>query len=302
MNPNATAPVRFFVLLVISMVSWGFAWPSAKVIVGTLHPNVIIFWRFLATALSVVPVLLWKKESLRLPDKRTTLLVFVGAILYTIYNQFFLLGLSSGFAGAGGVLVTTINPIFTYLLVHLVQKQIPNGKDFFGLALGLVGGLVLLRIWEKSSEGILQSGNIFFLLCAFSWAFLSLNSHSAGQKISPLVYSFYVFAIGAVFDFLLAIPYGIERAFLKGWEFWSQILYLSVVSTTFGTTVYFYAASRLGSRIASSFIFLVPVTAVLGSWIFLGEIPNLATLTGGTLAILAVLILNRTKKEKILTD
>ncbi|EMO89826.1 hypothetical protein LEP1GSC024_0035 [Leptospira noguchii str. 2001034031] len=30
----------------IAMISWGFAWPSAKLIVGDQHPNVIIFWRF----------------------------------------------------------------------------------------------------------------------------------------------------------------------------------------------------------------------------------------------------------------
>lgn len=296
-----TSSVKFYILLVIAMISWGFAWPSAKSIVGLENPNVIIFWRFLATAISILPILLWRKESLRLPDIKSFFQVCVGGVLYTVYNQFFLLGLSSGFAGAGGVLVTTMNPIFTYILGHLLQKQYPGKKDAFGLLLGLSGGLVLLHIWDKPTEGVFQSGNIFFLLCAFSWAILSMNSHSTGQKISPLVYSFYVFTIGTIFDFIFALPYGLSNVFSLDWMFWGQIFYLSVISTTFGTTVYFFASTKLGSRIASSFIFLVPATAVLGSWIFLGEVPSLTTLFGGSLAVSAVLILNgnRTKKTEI---
>jgi drug/metabolite transporter (DMT)-like permease len=294
--------IKFFILLVIAMVSWGFAWPSAKSIVGTEPPIVIVFWRFLATAISLVPVLILRRESIVLPDKKDLLQVAIGAVLYTIYNQFFLLGLSQGLAGAGGVLVTTMNPIFTYILVHTFQKKLPSGKEFIGLFIGLTGGFLLLKIWEGDWTMLFQSGNVYFLLCAFSWAVLSMNSHSTGQRMSPMVYSFYVFSIGTVFDLFLAFPYDLSGVMDNDWNFWLQLFYLSVISTTFGTTVYFYASSRLGSRTASSFIFLVPVTALLGSWIFLGEEPKLSTLLGGVFAISSVIILNRTqvKKEEVL--
>lgn len=277
----------------MAMITWGFAWPSAKFIVGTEHPIVIIFWRFLATALSLLPVIWWRKDSLRLPDRKAIFQVILGGILYTVYNHFFLLGLAQGLAGAGGVLVTTMNPIFTYILVHTIKAKIPNSREFLGLGIGLLGGVVLLKLWEGDWTLLFQSGNLFFLLCAFSWAILSMNSHSTGQKISPMVYSFYVFAIGALLDFVVALRYDVIGALDNGGDFWLQILYLSVISTTFGTTVYFYASSRLGSRTASSFIFLVPVTALFGSWIFLGEIPGAYTFIGGGLAILSVFLLNR---------
>ncbi|XDD52059.1 DMT family transporter [Leptospira sp. WS92.C1] len=284
---------KFYILLVVSMISWGFAWPSAKLIVGTQHPNVIIFWRFLATAVSLLPIVLWRKESLRLPGTKALFQVGIGGILYTIYNQFFLLGLSNGLAGAGGVLVTTINPILTYVLVHSMQKKLPSARAAIGLIFGLIGGCILLRLWDLDWSSLFQSGNVFFLLCAFSWALLNVNSHSTSQDISPLVYSFYVFCIGAVLDFFLALPFGVENALHAGPSFWFQIFYLAVISTTFGTTVYFFASSKLGSRTASSFIFLVPVTALFGSWIFLNEIPSFTTTIGGTFAVLAVFLLNK---------
>ncbi|MDV6236601.1 DMT family transporter [Leptospira ellisii] len=291
MPSNASA--KFYLLLVIAMVSWGFAWPSAKLIVGVQHPNVIIFWRFLVTALSLLPVVFWRKESFRLPGVKALLQVTLGGILYTVYNQFFLLGLSGGLAGAGGVLVTTMNPIFTYIIVHSFQRKLPSAQAGIGLVFGLIGGCVLLRLWELDWNSLFQSGNLFFLLCAFSWALLSMNSHSAGQTVSPMVYSFYVFSIGTLIDLLLALPFGVENAIHAGSFFWVQIFYLAAISTTFGTTVYFFASSKLGSRTASSFIFLVPVTALLGSWFFLGEIPSFTTTIGGFFAVLAVFLLNR---------
>lgn len=207
---------KFYVLLVIAMISWGFAWPSAKLIVGTQHPNVIIFWRFLATALSLLPVVFWRKGFFRLPNYKVLFQITIGGILYTIYNQFFLLGLKNGLAGAVGVLVTTMNPIFTYVFVHSFQKKLPSAREGIGLLLGLVGGCILLRLWEFDLNSLFRSGNIFFLLCAVSWAFLSMNSHSTGQTISPLVYSFYVFAIGTILDLFLAFPYGVENALSSG--------------------------------------------------------------------------------------
>ncbi|EKR63655.1 EamA-like transporter family protein [Leptospira weilii str. 2006001853] len=284
------------------MISWGFAWPSAKLIVKTQHPNVIIFWRFLATALSLLPVVFWKKGFFRLPNYKVLFQITIGGVLYTIYNQFFLLGLKNGLAGAGGVLVTTMNPIFTYVFVHSFQKKLPSAREGIGLLLGLFGGCILLRLWELDLDSLFRSGNIFFLLCAFSWALLSINSHRTGQTISPLVYSFYVFAIGTILDLFLAFPYGVENALSSGSYFWFHIFYLSVIATTFGTTVYFFASTQLGSKVASSFIFLVPVTALLGSWIFLDESPNITTMIGGTSAVLAVFLLNRNQNDESKKD
>lgn len=288
---------KFLILLLLAMASWGIAWPSAKLIVDTQHPNVIIFWRFLLTAVSLIPVLIWRGHSIIIRSKAAIISVIVGAVLYTAYNQFFLLGLSNGLAGAGGVLVTTMNPILTYGIVHLIQWKSPRKIEWLGLALGLGGGLALIRIWELSLSSLILSGNLFFILCAISWALLSLNSHNAGSHLSSFSYSFYVYSIGTLFDFFLAYPYGISNALHSGWMFWGQIFYIAVISTTFGTTMYFLAAAKLGSRTASSFIFLVPVTALLGSWMILGEAPAIYTLIGGAMAIVSVILLNRPVEE-----
>lgn len=287
--------IRFYLLLVLAMVTWGFAWPSGKVIAGMENPYVIIFWRFLLTAFSLMLVIFINGLSFQVPSWNVLIQVCLGGIFYTAYNVFFLLGLELGMAGLGGVIVTTLNPILTYLIVYFIEKKIFQMREIIGLILGLIGGTILLKLWDFHWESFFHSGNLFFVLCAISWALLSINSQRTGEKISPLVYSFYVFLWGTGFDFLIAWKYELWNVFQLGWNFWFQIFYLAVVSTTFGTTVYFFASTRLGSSIASSFIFLVPISALLGSWIFLNEIPHWSTVLGGVFSGLAVVILSKRK-------
>ncbi len=61
----------------------------------------------------------------------------------------------------------------------------------------------------------------------------------------------------------------------------------------FCKTVYFIAAERLGSYRTSSFVFIVPLSAMLLSWLFLSEVPAITTLIGGSVAVAAVYMINR---------
>ncbi|EMY62577.1 DMT family transporter [Leptospira terpstrae] len=291
--------LKFLLLLILAMVSWGISWPIGKMIAGTVPISVLVFWRFLATFLSVIPLLLVMRIPFKLKTGKDYWNVLIGGIIYTFYNQFFFMGLKNGLPGAGGVLVTTLNPIVTFFIVVLVQKKRISKRQVIGLFFGFMGGLVILQVWKISIDYLLLSGNLFFLLCSFVWATLSLNSQSTGKSMSPVTYSFYVYAVGSIIEFLFCFH---DPNFWKVWDmgfhFWASIFYLTVISTTFGTTVYFYAATRLGPEIASSFIFIVPLSAYLSSFLILDEVIQIPVIIGGSLAILAVYLINSKKKLK----
>lgn len=82
------------------------------------------------------------------------------------------------------------------------------------------------------------------------------------------------------------------------WIFWVNILILSVISTTFATTVYFVGIEKLGANEVSSFVFLVPFFAILFSVIFLKEHISLSIILGTVMTIYAVKILNNIKVFK----
>ena len=291
------SPSLLLLIMVFSMLLWGGSWISAKVIASDAASEVLVFWRFLFTFLSFIPVALVSGESLKL-SFRTLLKLILAALLLVVYNKFFFTGLRSGLAGAGGVLVTSLNPLIAFSLSVLLYRTVLSRREIIGLAVGVAGGLVLLRIWDIDPGEMVRSGNLFFFLAAFAWAFLTFTSQSAQKSVSFIVYSFYVYGLTALFSIPIAVPYGIFSVLKAPAAFWFNIIYLSVFVTSFATTMYFYTAGRVGAHRASSFIFIVPTSALFLSWLILGEVPSVFTVAGGVLTIGAVYLINVKKRTK----
>jgi drug/metabolite transporter (DMT)-like permease len=224
-------------------------------------------------------------------DKKSLVLIIVSSLLIVAYNILFFLGLKYGMAGAGGVLVTSINPIFTFMLSLVIFKVRITAKEIVGLALGLIAGLVLLGVWNPAN--LLVSGNIIFLVASFIWAFITLSGGEIQKKTSLFVYSFYMYGFSSLILFFLSIPYGLTEIFKMDNVFWINIIYLSVLSTVFATSVFFLGSKKLSANRTSSFILLVPLFAVAVSFIVLGETPKITTVIGGLLAICGIYLINR---------
>jgi drug/metabolite transporter (DMT)-like permease len=295
--PETKSERGLILLVVLAMVSWGGSWPSGKLIACMASPQLVIFWRFSATSILLLPLLRLFRADLRLTVK-DLLLLLAGAVLMTAYNQFFFAGLKLGLAGAGGVLVTSVTPLATFSLVALINRRRIMLKQALGLVLGLAGGAVLLEIWNLDLDQLLDSGNLFFLLCGVVWAGMTVLSQHIQKRIDFIAYSFYIYAFSSLLALLLALPGGLLTISGRLELFWLNIGYLALFATAFGATVYFLAASRLGSRRAGSFVFLVPASALLLSWIVLGEVPRLPTLIGGAAAVSAVYILNSSGRAR----
>jgi len=282
----------FIFLIVLAMLSWGGSWPAGKLLSGLARVEVIIFWRYFITSLSIVPLLFIFKQPLRI-ERRSLFLLIFGAVAIIIYNQLFIAGLKVGLAGAGGVLTTSLNPIITFSLASVIYRESVGPHQKIGLLLGVIGGAVLLNVCKLDLRELLAGGNVFFLLAALSWSILTLISQKTQQRVPFLTYSFYLYAFSTLIELFLALPYGLLSITGEPLMFWGNIIYLSIFATTFGATVYFTAAGKIGSARASSFTFLVPTSAMLFSWLLLGEVPKLSTIIGGLIAVTAVYLLNQ---------
>jgi drug/metabolite transporter (DMT)-like permease len=290
-NINNKTSNTLSLLIIFSMIIWGGSWVSAKAIASTLPPEMLTFWRFFINLISFIPVLFFFKEPIKI-KKSALIYIFLGSASFGLYLYLFFIGLRHGFAGAGGVLVTTMVPLITFALSIPIFKLRISAKDCAGLILGVAGGSILLKVWTFDRVKILMGGNIYFLICAILWSLLTISSQKAGALVSPLIFSFFVYTFCSIIYLFLALPQGILTIFNQDLSFWLNMLYLSVVSSSFATTVYFIASSRLNSYKASSFIFLVPSSAVFFSWMFLGEKPKISTIIGGLVAIIAVYVIN----------
>ena len=283
--------------LIIAMLVWGIAWPFGKYVANQADIVFLIAIRFLFSALSLLLFIIWLKFNLKI-SKKGLILTLLAAVSMSLYNIAFFLGLRYGLASAGGVLVTTLNPILTYFIISWYSKKAISKKDYLGLVIGLIGGAIIIEIWQKGLQQMLASGNIFFLSCAFFWMLLTLISKASEKEIANPVFSFYTFSWITIFWFLyieLIHPNSFPELKKFKWDFRLAMVYLSVFSVAVATSIYFLATRKLGPQAASSYIFIVPVGALLGSWLLLGEIPQLSTLIGGFLTLIAVYIINKVK-------
>jgi drug/metabolite transporter (DMT)-like permease len=296
MTEKTESNERLFLLgMILSMTCWGFSWTAGKFMSLYGDPLTISFLRFALTFISLFFILL----AIRTPfgiNRSGFFDLLMASILISIYTFLFFRGLVTGKAGAGGVLVTVLNPIISYGIMLMMTKRKPTRNETIGLILGLTAGIILLKLLTEADK-IFSAGNIFFLLASFSWAILSIFTSRASRYGSPVAFSFYMYGISTVLMFLFAGYEGTRQTFIHADPvFWGNLFFSATITTSLATTFYFVATSRIGASKASSFIFLVPFSAALGSWIFLDEVPQLHTIMGGALGIAAVYILN--KKEK----
>lgn len=286
----------FLVGMILSMTCWGFSWTAGKVMASYGSPMTISFLRFALTFVSMIAIVVFLKEKFTMKTKGTFDLI-AASVLMSVYTFLFFKGLSTGKAGAGGVLVTVMNPIISYAIMLVMHRRAPSRNESIGLFLGLLAGAVLLKL-PMEADRIFSAGNIYFLLASLSWALLSIFTARASRYGSPVTFSCWMYGVSTLLLFLLAGYEEPAQTLGRGdFIFWLNFVFASTITTSLATTFYFVATSKLGASKASSFIFMVPFSAALGSWMFLGEVPQWHTIAGGVLGIGAVYILN--KKEKV---
>lgn len=289
----------FSILLVVAMIFWGSSWASSKVLTSYTSADVITFWRFFFALMASIPLVIILRIPIRINGNALKYL-FLASIANCVYSIMFFIGINYGAAGKGGVLVTTLTPVFVYLLTYFVHKLQGNpknmrGNEVLGLTLGILAGICLLDLGNLSV--LFSKSNVFFVLCALDWAVLTLICQRV--RIHPIAINFYI----TLFSVLLSAPiFFFEPAMLDifsfDMHFWIMLCVIAVLSTAIGTSIFYMGVAQIGAEKASSYQLLVPLIALITSYFILGEIPSLLTLVGGGIAIFAIYLINIYKGVK----
>ena len=280
--------------MVISMFLWGLSWPSGKALTHYCSAINFSVYRYIIVVATFFPLLFFTKTKVKL-TKRGIPPVIASGVLLALYSYLFYKGLKTGAAGAGGVLVTTLNPIVSYLIGIVLSKAAPSKNETFGLLLGLIAGSILLKIWSNPGS-VFASGNVYFLLASVSWAAMSKITSWGHIYGASLGFTFWQYLITLICMLPLADMQEARTViYIHDAVFWGNLFFGAAIITSLATTLYFYTTTRLGAEKASSFIFLVPFSAAFSSWLFLGEKVMLHTIIGGALGMVAVYMINKRK-------
>jgi drug/metabolite transporter (DMT)-like permease len=280
--------------MILAMILWGVGWPALKIVTASVPADVVTFWRFLIMFIAFIPIIVLMKKPIRF-SKEALLITFLSALLNIAFMFLSFWGVEVGSAGAGGVIITTISPVLTMLLVIGLYKTKVNNRQWLGLAIGIVGGFIMLELWNLE---IWQGGNLFFLLCALVWAFLTLLSQKSHAHLEPIHYSFLLAAFATPMMYIGSYNSDLSVVFDQDYYFWFALIYLGVLGQTVASTIYFIASGKLGSGVASSYMFLVPLSALIASFFILNEIPSLWLVVGGIVSSFGLYFVHE-KKQKL---
>lgn len=272
------------------MVAWGGSWVNVKIMGHYVDAFEMIFLRFGIAALSMIPIIWFLGYSLKITCKGL-FLVLLTSVTLILYNKYYYLGTKFGTASLGGAMVTTLIPILTFLFLAFVGARTITPKHQFALALGAVGVLTMLHVWTFDAAHILVIQNLYFLLAAILWSALTIIS-AKSTELSPIVFTFYMYVVSTLLDALFFVDF---KAFsLSGTDgiFWFNLLFMSLGATTFANTFYFLGIEKLGAADVSSFVFLVPFSAIGLSALFLDEPLDLFIIIGTILTLWSVKTIN----------
>ncbi|MDO9305452.1 MAG: DMT family transporter [Sulfuricurvum sp.] len=285
---NTTA--RYYIGMIIAMLFWGVAWTAGKVAAEHSNAEVAAFWRYAISFMTIIPVVWYLKTPLK-SDKIGYLYMLAAGALTSLFNYLFFAGLSHGQAGYGGTMVTALAPLLTYFMSIVIFGITITTRQIIALIIGIFGASILLRI---PSEGFafLNIESSYFLGCALVWSLVTIVSQKATKRADPMFYTVVVFGITTFINMLFALPHHPFDFGAYDVVFWWTILFIGVIPGTFSTALFFLSAGKVGAHRTGVFMFIVPVGAIISSWIVYGETLALSTLVGCLLAFVAVVLFN----------
>ena len=285
---------RYYAGMIIAMLFWGVAWTAGKVAAHHSNAEVAAFWRYAVSFITIIPVIWYLKTPL-MTNRAGWLYMLVAGMLTSLFNYLFFAGLSHGQAGYGGTMVTALAPLFTYMMSIGILGTKVSTRQITALSIGVFGALILLRV-PTEGFAFLNIESSYFLGCAVVWALVTIVSQKASKQADPMFYTLVVFGITGFVNMLFALPYHPFDFGAYDGTFWWTIVFIGLVPGTFSTALYFLSASKVGAHRTGVFMFIVPIGAIVSSWIVYGEGLALSTAIGCLFAFVAVFLFN-TKKS-----
>lgn len=291
---GAAAMPPIYVKLVLMAIMWSGVFVSTKMVLESMAVFAAVFLRFWGAAVILLLLLVYREGRLPAVTRRQAALIVVLALIgISFYNALFNLGLARVEASRAALIVPT-NPAVTALCAWAILRERLGGTRALGVALSVAGAVWVLTRGEPTrlAELSLGRGEIYLILCVFTWTAYTLIGRVALVGLSALALTAYVMMVGSVG---LAVLAALEPGSFADVtpRSWAALAYLIVFGTLIPFLWYYEGIKAIGAARASQFINLVPPLAVAESVILLGEPFSPALVIGGAMVIAGLVLTNR---------
>jgi len=286
-----------YLMIVITAVAWSGNAIAARAVHEAVPPIGLAFWRWVATV-PIFLVLAWPHLRRDIPEAIANwkILVVLSVLSVSIYNSFLYIGLNSTTA-TNSFLINTSRPVIIVILALIILRLAVTGQQVAGLALGLVGTVVIVARGDPGVVAALDfvPGDLWILAATVSWALYTVYL-GRRPKIRLASFMFLTAIIGLA---VLAPFYWWEHVYVRPVPlapetFWA-VAYLSVVASVIAYMAYNRAVEILGPNVAGLTSYLLPVFGVTLAIVLLGESFRLFHAAGIALLLTGVYLATKAK-------
>lgn len=282
-------------LLLLAIIIWAANYPLAKFGLEGLDAFIFNGVRFIAATIVLgVPFLRhaqWKPIASRdLPG-----FLRAGVLASILYQILFIVGLRMTTAGNSAVLLST-SPLWTLFLSARIHREPVEPRMWVGMILSLAGiVMIIIGSGKKLAFGGMDiAGDLVMLVAAALWGLNTNLQKPLLVRYSPLQLSFVFCLIGAIGLTVVAVP---SAASISWSAVPSAAWIAAVLSGTFsigiGNAIWSLGVQRFGPGRTANFNNLIPVLAILISYLTLHEELLAIQFIGAAVTILGVWVVRR---------
>ncbi len=255
-----------------TVFAWGFSWIAMKGQVGSVAPEVSVFWRFVLASLVMFGWSWFRGHRLRFGASDHLRFAGLGALIFSTNFTLFYYGaalLPSGLLAVVFSLASVIN----MFLAMLIFGQRPNATALAAGALGFAG-IALMFKPQIMSTGIDLDAARGLALCALGTLsfclgnMLSASNQTRGLPVTPA--TTWGMLYGTCFLGIFAALNGSSFEIEPTPVYVGSLVYLAVIASVVAFGSYLTLLGRIGSARAGYATVIFPVIALAVSTVFEG--------------------------------
>jgi len=290
-----------YLSLTCAAMVWGGSVVAQKVALGPFSPVETSVFRGLGALVILIPFWLWKEGPVGFSknDWKTFLILGLGVLGNHLLILF---GLQFISAGGAGVIIGA-SPAITAFLSSVLIKDLSLRVIWLGCVVSFIGVVFITgkdAVEGGGSNPLLGGGLVIGgLIC---WALYTIGCRRTMERFSPLAVTWVTLAVSLIFEIpLLLVNHKMLVADFESVPFsgWSALLYVMVFATAVGQQAWLYGVEGVGPSRAGIFGNLIPVSALLFSFLILSEPVGFRELTGIGLIVFGVWLVDRQSRAEL---
>jgi drug/metabolite transporter (DMT)-like permease len=274
-----------YMLIVVTI--WGFSFVATKLLLEHLQPATIAITRFVIATILLFAICR-KKEDYR-KDERWYV-IFAGFLGITCYYMFENVALTFTTVTNSSLISATV-PVFFLFTVDALRRRFSKPIKYLGAFIAFVG-VALLILNGKFNLDLNPLGDFLMFGSVFSWVFYTLIIDRMGSR-DVLVVCRDLTLAGTIF----LLPFAIYEAQDFRIDIVSQndlliviaaLIYLGVLCSALGFLYWNKAIKLAGPATTTNGVYLLPIVAIVGDCIIIGNVPNIYVLISTGLVLAGV--------------